>query len=322
MDAPNTNSSPLPPDEDLTEVKKPATLLVAQFFLFPLIIIGLCVAIFLFFGYLTYDPRTATNYVDDIKSGSGQQRWQAAYELSNSVTSNPDRARNAAFIENLITAYKNSPDEDIKVRGYLALVFGKIKERSAVPLLMEELSRAERLKTIDWRAKGGFQFFQRPSLATIAEDLVENQINTLFALASIGDNSAVPAILEQVKNPDPSVRKIAAYASGVLGDPRAVDSLRPLLHDPKEDVRWNAALALALLGSDEGADLLMKVLEPGYVDSLQDFTAEQKTELRVNAVIALTKLKYEPALEKLRRAGESDPDLKVRGAALEALKKF
>ena len=143
MDAPNTNSSPLPPDEDLTEVKKPTSLLVAQFFLFPLIIIGFCVAIFVFFGYLTYDQRTATNYVDDIKSGSGQQRWQAAFELSNSVTSNPDRARNAAFIENLITAYKNSPDEDIKVRGYLALVFGKIKERSAVPLLVEELSRAE-----------------------------------------------------------------------------------------------------------------------------------------------------------------------------------
>jgi HEAT repeat protein len=321
MDAPNTNSSPLPPDEDLTEVKKPASLLVAQFFLFPLIIIGFCVAIFLFFGYLTYDQRTAANYVDDIKSGSGQQRWQAAFELSNSVTSNPDRARNAAFIENLITTYENSPDEDIKVRGYLALVFGKIQERSAVPLLIEELSRAERLKTIDWREKGGFQFL-RPSLATIAEDLVENQINTLFALASIGDNSAVPAVLEQVKNQDPSVRKIAAYASGVLGDPRAVDSLRPLLHDPTEDVRWNAALALALLGSDEGADLLMKVLEPGYVDTLQDFTAEQKTELRVNAVIALTKLKYEPALEKIRRLSESDPDLKVRGAALEALKKY
>ena len=162
----------------------------------------------------------------------------------------------------------------------------------------------------------------RPSLSTIAEDLVQQQIFTLFALASIGDNSAVPAVLEQVKNQDPSVRKIAAYASGVLGDPRAVDPLRPLLSDTKEDVRWNAALALALLGSDEGADLLMKVLEPGYVDTLQDFGAEQKTELRVNAVIALTKLKYEPALEKIRRLGESDPDLKVRGAALEALKKF
>jgi HEAT repeat protein len=66
----------------------------------------------------------------------------------------------------------------------------------------------------------------------------------------------------------------------------------------------------------------MKVLEPGYVDTLQDFTTEQKTELRVNAVIALTKLKYEPALEEIRRLSESDPVLKVRGASLEALNKF
>jgi HEAT repeat protein len=321
MEEPNNNSTPLPPDEDLTEVKKPASLLVAQFFLFPLIIIGFCVAIFLFFGYLTYQPRTAADYLDDIKSGTGQQRWQAAFELSNAVMSSPDRARTPEFIESLLTAYKNSPDEDIKVRGYLALVFGKLKESSAVPLLAEELTRAENLKTIDWSKKGGFQFL-RPSLATIAEDLAVDQINTLFALASIGDNSAVPAVLEQVKNQDPSVRKIAAYAAGVLGDPGAVDSLRPLLNDPTEDVRWNAALALALLGSEEGADLLMKVLEPGYVDTLQDFTTEQKTELRVNAVIALTKLKYEPALEEIRRLSESDPVLKVRGASLEALNKF
>ena len=62
MDASNTNSAPLPPDEDLTEVRKPASLLIAQFFLFPLIIIGICVGIFLFFGYLTYEQRTPTEY--------------------------------------------------------------------------------------------------------------------------------------------------------------------------------------------------------------------------------------------------------------------
>src|SRR6187549_2543966 len=128
VEAPNTNSASLPPDEDLTEVRKPASLLIAQFFLFPLIIIGLCVGIFLFFGYLTYEQRTPADYLNDIRSGSGQQRWQAAFELSNSVKSNPDRVRTPEFVEQLMTAYKDSPDEDIKVRGYLALIFGAIKE--------------------------------------------------------------------------------------------------------------------------------------------------------------------------------------------------
>lgn len=321
MEVTNTNSASLPPDEDLTEVRKPASLLVAQFFLFPLIIIGLCVGIFLFFGYLTYEQRTPADYLSDIRSGSGQQKWQAAFELSNSVKKNPASVRTPEFVENLISAYKNSPEEDIAVRGYLALVFGAIKERSAVPLLLNELERAEHLKTVDWRKNSLFNLM-RPSLAQIKEDLVQNQIYTLFALGSIGDNSAVPGVLEQISNQDPSVRKVAAYASGFLGDPRAVEALRPLLNDPQEDVRWNTALAMAQLGSNEGTDLLMKVLEPGYVDTLPNITVEEKTGLRVNAVIALSKLKYQPALDRIRELSKSDTELAVRSAALEALEKF
>ena len=321
MEVTNTKPASLPPDEDLTEVRKPASLLVAQFFLFPLIIIGLCVGIFLFFGYLTYEQRTPADYLSDIRSGSGQQKWQAAFELSNSVKKNPASVRTPAFVENLISVYKNSPEEDIAVRGYLALVFGAIKEPSAVPLLLNELERAEHLKTIDWRKNSLFNLM-RPSLKQIKEDLVQNQIYTLFALGSIGDNSAVPGVLEQTKNQDPSVRKVAAYASGFLGDPRAVEALRPLLNDPQEDVRWNSAIALAQLGSDEGADLLMKVLEPGYVDTLPDITVDDKTALRVNAIIALSKLKYAPARERIRELSVSDTELAVRKAALEALEKF
>src|SRR5215510_14298238 len=137
MDASNTNPVSLPPDEDLTEVRKPASLLIAQFFLFPLIIIGICIGIFLFFGYLTYEQRTPADYLNAIRSGNGTQRWQAALELSYLVKSNPDRVRTPAFIESLFAAYKDSPDEDMRVRGYLALILGELKERSAIPLLIE-----------------------------------------------------------------------------------------------------------------------------------------------------------------------------------------
>jgi len=108
----------------------------------------------------------------------------------------------------------------------------------------------------------------------------------------------------------------------VLGDPRAVEVLRPLLNDPKEDIQWNAALALGLLGDSEGAELLMKVLDPGYVDTLADITSEQKTELRVNAITVLAKLQHAGALETIRKISESDPVPAVQKAALEALKKF
>jgi len=321
MDVSKTNPAPLPPDEDLTEVRKPASLLIAQFFLFPLIIIGICVGIFLLFGYLTYEQRTISENLDEVRFGSGTQRWQAAWELSNAVKANPEKARSPEFLDSLLTAFKSSPDEDVAVRGYLALIFGELKARPAVPLLVEELTRSEKLKTTDWSQKS-WSGFLRPSLAQIAEDLAKQQISTLYALGSIGDNSAVPGVLEQTKNQDPSIRKIAAYVLGFLGDPQAVGGLRPLLNDPHEDVRINAALALATLGDGEGAELLVKLLDSQYVDSLQDFSAEQKAALRVNAVRALAKLKHEPAREMIKRLSERDPVPAVQSAALEALNNF
>src|SRR4026208_533494 len=104
MDESNSSVSPLPPDEDLTEVRKPASLLIAQFFLFPLILIGICVGIFLFFGYLTYDQRSPSQYLSDIRSGSGTQRWQAAFELSNLVQSDTSKTGSPEFVESLMAA--------------------------------------------------------------------------------------------------------------------------------------------------------------------------------------------------------------------------
>jgi len=318
MDESNTHPASLPPDEELVEVKKPASLLIAQFFLFPLIIIGICVGIFLFFGYLTYDQRTPTEYLSDIRLGADTQRWQAAWELSNLVTSNPKKVKTPEFIENLIAAYKDSPDEDIRVRSYLARILGELKDPLAVPVLLAGLEREENLKAKDWSKSGTFSIW-RPTVSEIANDLVQSQMNTLIALGSIGDNAAVPGVLEQVKNRDSYVRNIAVYVSGVLGDQRAVEVVRPLLNDSREDIRLNAALALAQLGDSEGAELLMKVLDRAYVDSLPDFIPDQRTALMVNAVKTLAKLKYETAFEKIRVLSENDPAPAVRSAALEAL---
>jgi len=44
--------------------------------------------------------------------------------------------------------------------------------------------------------------------------------------------------------------------------------------------------------------------------------------LMVNAVKCLGLLKYAPAQEKLRELSGNDPDLAVRNASLEALKKY
>src|SRR5207237_47930 len=95
---------PVPPAEDLVEAKKPASLLVAQFFLFPLIIIAICVGIFLLFGYLVYEQRGPNEYLNDIRTGSGSTRWLAAVELSNQISAN-GKLRNPEFVKNVLAVY-------------------------------------------------------------------------------------------------------------------------------------------------------------------------------------------------------------------------
>jgi HEAT repeat protein len=279
--------------EELIEERKPTSLLVAQFFLFPLIIIAICVGIFLLFGYLTYEQRSPREYLNAIQSGSESQRWQAAYELSNQVSSQKEKL-DPEFVGDMIAAYRNVKNGDARVRRYLALAIGHIGDKRAVPSLVEGLDDTD----------------------------IENQIYTLSALGFIGDNSAVPGVVKQLKHPDPSVRKVAAYVLGAMNDPRAAHDLQVALNDVKDEVRWSAAMALARMNDSAGADILVKLLDRGYVDSIPDMTSAQKVELVVNAVKCLALLKFEPAHEKIVELSRSDPSLAVRDAGLEALKKF
>src|SRR5207247_3576903 len=117
-----TSIVPVPPIDDLIEVKKPTSLLIAQFFLFPLIIIAICIGIFLLFGYLTYEQKSPQEYLTEVRTGSELCcRWQSAYELSNIISSQKDKLRSTDFVNDLVKVYQTSRDTDPRVRRYLAL---------------------------------------------------------------------------------------------------------------------------------------------------------------------------------------------------------
>jgi HEAT repeat protein len=283
------------PDEDLAEVKKPTSLLIAQFFLFPLIIIAICIGIFLLFGYLTFQQKTAAEYLSDVQTGSELCcRWQAAYELSNIISSQKEKLRTTDFVDDLVKVYQKSSDDDPRVRRYLALTMGHLGDARAVPALVEGLKDSQ----------------------------PDNQIFALWALGSIADKSAVPAIQETVKAEDPAVRRTAVYVLGALKDPRAIHDLQVALNDPNDHVRWNAAMALAQLEDAAGADVLMKLADRAYVDPISDMTAEQKSQLVISAVRSLGILKFEAAQDRISALSRTDPDPAVRNASLEALKNF
>ena len=143
-----------------------------------------------------------------------------------------------------------------------------------------------------------------------------------MALGSIGDPSAVPDITRKLEAKDPAIRRTAAYVLGALKDPRAAHALTVALNDSSDDVQWNAAIALALVNDASGADILTRLLDRNYVNKLDGVTSDQKTQLVINAIKCLGLLKFEPAKDKIAALSQSDPDLAVRDASLEALKKF
>src|SRR6059036_1525363 len=164
-----TSSVPIPPIDDLVEVRKPTSLLIAQFFLFPLIIIAICIGIFLLFGYLTYEQKTAQEYLNDVRTGSELCcRWQSAYELSNIISSQKEKLRRTNFVDDLVKVYQGARSGDARIRRYLALTMGHLGDSRAVPVLIEGLS----------------------------DNDSENQMNNLLALGTIADKSATPAVVQ------------------------------------------------------------------------------------------------------------------------------
>src|SRR5438093_463084 len=147
-------------------------------------------------------------------------------------------------------------------------------------------------------------------------------MNTLSALGTSGDKSATPTVIEPLKSSDPAVRKMSAFVLSAIKDPAATRDLQVALNDTNDEVRWYAAIALAQINDPAGAAVLMKLIDHSYLDRLQGFTPDQKSQLLINAVKCLGILKFQPAKDRIIALSQSDPDLAVRDASLEALKKF
>ncbi len=111
--------------------------LVSQFFIVPVVIIALCVGIFILFGLITGETRSARDYLEEVKAGKGSRRWQAAFELSKYLNYRDNTKADSRLARDIIYALRHARDDDPRVRQYLALALGKLHDRSAVEPLVE-----------------------------------------------------------------------------------------------------------------------------------------------------------------------------------------
>ncbi len=298
--------APTPPADEPTPGDSPerqtTPFLVLQFFVFPMAIVAVCVTVFVVFGLIASEGKSARDYLSEVRSGGQNRRWQAAFELSKVLQGGKDPAlKDPRFVAEAVALFAESQRDDPRVRRYLALALGRLGDRSAVPALRE---------------------------ATRGEDAdSETVIYALWSLGALGDASAIPDLVRLASHADPGLRKAAVHALGAFPQPEALLSLQAALDDGAEDVGWNAALALGRRGDPLATPVLLQMLDRGLLRKTPQgggaaavgVSDEQAEEILVEAA-GVAGVSRDPALRAaLEALRDRDPSLKVRDAAQRAL---
>jgi HEAT repeat protein len=280
------SETPIPTD---VPKESPRTILF-QFVVFPLGVVAIAVLIFFLFGKLATDEQGIPDYINAIRSGSSHERWQAAYQLSKSLKRG-EAKRYPNLEHDVATLYANSKSDDPRIRRYLGMVLGQLGDRRATPLLLDGLNDRD----------------------------ADNRIYALTALGELHDPAAIPRIAKAVTDDDKDVRATAYYTLGVIGDPSAAPVLANGLQEETPDVRWNAAIALARLGDPRALGTLREVLDRSRLNTVTGMREDQKEDAMIVAMSAYAKLGGKGAAPDLQRLAGSDPSLRVRAAAKQAL---
>lgn len=294
--------SPAPPEEGEgagSPARQGTPFLVLQFFVFPMAIVAVCVTVFIVFGMIASEGKGAREYVHEVRNGSTNRRWQAAFELSKVLQAGRDPAlKDPAFVDEVAKALDESQGDDPRVRRYLTLALGRLGDRRAVPSLLRALADA---------APAG------------PRADADTQVYALWALGTIGDPAAAPALVEHAGSEDPGVRKAAVHALGGFAAAEARQAVHSALSDRVDDVRWNAALALARHRDARAVPVLLEMLDRERLARAPGSTDDQREAALVQAARAATAYDDPRLKDALSALRDRDPSLKVREAARAAL---
>jgi len=277
-----------------------APALAVQFFLIPLAVVGITVTVYVGFRSMLADDRKPQDYLAEVRNGGSDRRWPAAYELSR-LMADPKVRADRSLGPPLVKAFIAAKDDDPRVRQYLALAIGRLDP----PLPADAVS--ELTRTLD--SSDG-----------------EARISAIWALGSSGDPAVVPRLQPLYESDDAGIRKMTVYALGALPGDAQLVTLRTALQDSTADVRWNAAVALARKGHHDGVPVLRQMLDRQYVeqtvkrDVRQDEDRDPIADVMISGLRAAATLKDDALKTSVTTLSQTDRSMKVRQAALEALK--
>ena len=306
-------STDRPPD--LVEGDQKFVSLLGQFFLIPLLIAVVGVAIFVGIRMMTADEKDPILLVREIRLQHGSTRWQLAYDLNSRLVRDPQARQDPRLVPEIMRVFSEiepRDEDDARTRTYLILVLGTLRNPAAMPVLMPAMH--DRDGTC--------------------------QVAAIQAVGGIADPAALPDLLQLAASDDPGLRKAAVFALGLYNPRRRASeklpeikpaqeaevlaAIRTAHHDRVEDVRWNAALALARFRDAEAASTLKEMLDRGHLAQVSAtagsaMTEEMTVDVMVNAMkgaLELGDASFRPLLDEI---AARDRSMDVRQAARTAL---
>lgn len=290
--------------EQLVPRKPPRFFTAIQLFAVPAGIVAICVGIYLLFTFLSYDPRTASDILDGMKTSYGHSRNVLMHDFGNKVLANQDiLSKDEIFITKVINVAQSisgNNEDDIALKCLLLQTLGILRAKSSTKYLVDVLNSKE----------------------------IVIKVSCLDALGAIKDPNTSDDVSRLLNDEEFILRYTAAYNLGaIVSNLSPADSVRTLaverlkqkLDDKSDWVSWHAAIALArFLRESAGAPVLRKMLDRKY---LYEVSKDERDIIRFlkYAIAALAVIKDKTALDKLNQIARDDQDWEVRQHAHNAI---
>ncbi len=207
-------------------------------------------------------------------------------------------------------------DPRLEVRQAAAEALGETRRAEAIPYLMAALHDS-------------FWWYER-----------EKELNSLLeAIVKMGP-AVVPELIGTLKDPEGTVRKLAAVLLGRIPDPRAIEPLTLALYDTHFDVCRASAEALAAMG-EPALPVLLEALkhpeawirqqavlgltaihDPQVAPAIMGLIGDENREVRKQVILSLGQIKDPCALPALRDLAASRSDRELASLARQAIQNF
>ena len=265
-----------------------------SFFLIPLMIAVIGASFFIMFKFLTLEPKSPSDLLNDVKIGSATKRWQSAFELSKLLAKKTEAFEDGLFKNQFISAYQHSIHDDERVRMYLALAMGRTGDSIYGESLQEGLND-------------------------------ENPATRLAAIKGLGLLKYKPAVLALQNILQDNERSDAEHLTtvislGNIGDRNVIEDLKPLLNHEEVNIRWDVALSLAKLGDTSGSAIIADLMDRSYYNLFPEVDSQEANQAIKVAIQISSGYKSEVYMKKLKVLAYEDENMEIRDTAIKMLK--